>query len=63
VRASMLDEADAARRDGVSALRGFLARLLAKGHRLDGIVSPASIDVDRPFDVEAAEEFLRRVTS
>jgi NDP-sugar pyrophosphorylase family protein len=63
VRASILDEADAARREGVSALREFLARLLAKGRRLDGIVSPTSIDVDRPPDVEAAEDFLRRVTS
>ena len=63
VRPSILDEADAARRDGVSALRGFLARLLANGHRLDGIVSPPSIDVDRPLDIEAAEDFLRRVSS
>ena len=63
VRPSILGEADAARRDGVRALREFLARLLARGHRFDGIVSPASIDVDRPLDVDAAEEFLYRVTS
>ena len=62
VRPSILDEADTARREGVSALREFFARLLAKGRCLDGIVSPASIDVDRPPDVEAAEDFLRRVT-
>ena len=34
-----------------------------KASRFDGIVSPASIDVDRPLDVDAAEEFLYRVTS
>ncbi len=62
VRPSILREADEARRDGVSALRVFLERLLARGYRLDGIVSAASIDVDRPPDVEAAEAFLRRVT-
>ena len=61
VRPSILSEAAGARRDGVTALRVFLARLLERGHRLDGIVAPASIDVDRPLDVEAAEDFLRRV--
>ena len=63
VSASVLAEADAARRDGVSALRAFLARLLLRGYRLDGVVSPPSIDVDRPLDVEAAEHSLRRVVS
>jgi hypothetical protein len=62
VRASILREADEARSDGVGALRLFLERLLARGYRLDGIPSPASIDVDRPPDVAVAEAFLRRVT-
>ena len=62
VRASILREADEARRDGVSALRLFLERLLARGYRLDGLPAPASIDVDCPPDVEAAEHLLRRVT-
>lgn len=62
VRPSILREADEARRDGVGALRIFLERLLARGYRLDGIPSPASIDVDRPPDVVAAEDLLRRVT-
>lgn len=62
VRSSILQEAEQARRDGVLALRQFLARLLARGYRLDGVPSPASIDVDRPPDVEAAEQFLRRVS-
>ena len=63
VRASILGEADAARRAGVRALRVFLERLLARGYRLDGIPAPVSLDVDRPPDVDAAEDFLRRVTS
>jgi NDP-sugar pyrophosphorylase family protein len=62
VRPSILQEADEARRDGLGALRVFLARLLARGYRLDGIPSPDSIDVDRPPDVEAAEAFLRRAS-
>ena len=62
VRPSILREAEEARRDGLGALRVFLARLLARGYRLDGIPSPDSIDVDRPLDVEAAEAFLRRVS-
>ena len=59
VRASILSEADAARRDGVDALRTFLGRLLERGHHLAGIPIANSIDVDRPADVETAEAFLR----
>lgn len=62
VRPSILREADEARRDGSSALREFLARLLARGYRMRGISVAESIDVDRPDDVRVAEEFLRRVT-
>ncbi len=63
VRASILREADAARADGVSALRVFLARLLARGYRLDGVPAPGSVDVDRPDDIESAEHVLRRAGS
>jgi NDP-sugar pyrophosphorylase family protein len=59
VRASILREADAARRDGVDALRTFLGRLLDRGYHLSGIPIADSIDVDRPADIETAEEFLR----
>jgi len=59
VRASILREAEAARNEGVDALRTFLGRLLDRGYRLAGIPIAESIDVDRPADVEAAEEFLR----
>lgn len=59
VRASILREAEAARRDGVDALRTFLRRLLDRGYDLAGIPIAHSIDVDRPGDVETAEAFLR----
>ena len=59
VRASVLREAEAARRDGVDALRTFLGRLLDRGYRLAGIPIAESIDVDRPSDIETAEAFLR----
>jgi NDP-sugar pyrophosphorylase family protein len=62
VRSSVLREADHARRDGLGALREFLERLLARGYALAGIPVPASFDVDRPTDVEAAERFVRRVS-
>jgi putative hydrolase of the HAD superfamily len=59
VRASILAEADAARRDGVDALRTFLGRLLDRGYHLAGIPIAEAIDVDRPADIEIAEAFLR----
>ncbi|HEX7517516.1 MAG TPA: NDP-sugar synthase [Chthoniobacterales bacterium] len=59
VRASVLREAESARHDGVDALRTFLGRLLDRGYRLAGIPIARSIDVDRPDDIETAEEFLR----
>ena len=61
VRASILREADAARRDGIDALRTFLGRLLDGGYHLAGIPIAQSIDVDRPGDIRTAEEFLRRI--
>jgi NDP-sugar pyrophosphorylase family protein len=59
VRPSILDEAEAARRDGVDALRIFLGRLLDRGYHLAGIPMAQSIDVDRPGDIRSAEEFLQ----
>jgi NDP-sugar pyrophosphorylase family protein len=59
VRASILREADAARRDGVDALRTFLGRLLDRGYHLAGIPIAEAIDVDRPADIGMAEAFLR----
>ena len=59
VRASILREAESARREGVDALRTFLGRLLDRGYELCGIPIAESIDVDCPADVGAAEAFLR----
>ena len=62
VRRSVLREADAARREGVDALRTFLGRLFDRGYPLAGIPIACSIDVDRPGDIRIAEEFLRSTT-
>jgi NDP-sugar pyrophosphorylase family protein len=61
VRASILSEAEAARSDGVNALRIFLGRLLERGYYLAGIPIARSIDVDNPDDIPTAENFLRGV--
>ncbi len=63
VRPSVRAEADAARSDGLTALRQFLARLLANGYRVGAVEVPAGIDVDRPYDVSAAEKFLKQVSA
>ena len=62
VRSAILREANAARADNVGALRTFLNRLLARGYPIAAVRVPLSIDVDRPTDVDAAEDLLRRVT-
>jgi NDP-sugar pyrophosphorylase family protein len=59
VRPSILREGEAARRDGLDALRSFLGRLLDRGYELSGIPIAAAIDVDRPDDIGAAEALLR----
>ena len=59
VRSSILREADAARHEGIDALRTFLGRLLDRGYHLAGVPISRSIDVDRPGDIPSAEEFLR----
>lgn len=63
VRASILREAEAARREGIDALRTFLGRLLDRGYHLAGLPMAQSIDVDRPGDIRTAEEFLRHITA
>ncbi len=57
----ILCEADAARRDGLGALREFLGRLLQRDYRMTGIPIAGSIDVDHPADIAQAETFLRSV--
>jgi NDP-sugar pyrophosphorylase family protein len=60
VRPSILREAAQARLLGLGALRAYFSRLLELGYRIEGIPAGESMDVDRPNDVAAAEEFLRR---
>jgi NDP-sugar pyrophosphorylase family protein len=60
VRPIILREADAAKHDGLGALRAFLGRLLERGYDLAGLPIAESIDVDRPEDIAAAEAFLAR---
>jgi NDP-sugar pyrophosphorylase family protein len=59
VRPIILREAEAARRDGLDALRTFLGRLLDRGYKLTGIPIARAIDVDHPADIAEAETFLR----
>src|SRR3954463_2974412 len=61
VRPIILREAEAARQDGLEALRNFLQRLLERGYEIAGIPISESIDVDRPADLAAAEAFLRQI--
>jgi NDP-sugar pyrophosphorylase family protein len=60
VKASVLREADAARADGLTALRAFLERLLTRGYVVNAVPVAAGIDVDRPADIAAAEQFLKQ---
>jgi NDP-sugar pyrophosphorylase family protein len=59
VRSSVLREADQARRDKLTALRLFFARLLNRGYRLSGVPIGRSIDVDQSADIEKANNFLK----
>jgi len=62
-RPSVLREAEAARRDGLAALRQFFVRLLARGYRFAGVGMPDSVDVDRAADIAAAERLVRSAVS
>jgi NDP-sugar pyrophosphorylase family protein len=63
VHSSVLAEAEQARRDGLTALRAFLARLLERGYSLSGIPMGESIDVDQVLDIERASNFLKLSTT
>jgi putative hydrolase of the HAD superfamily len=63
VRRSILSEAESARKEQLPSLRQFLARLLVRGHALAAVRIANSIDVDRPADIIAAEEFVRQKVS
>jgi NDP-sugar pyrophosphorylase family protein len=63
VRATVLAEARQARADGLTALRAFLGRLCDRGYRVAAVPIRASVDVDRPEDLAAAETLLNEVHS
>lgn len=60
VRPSILKEKDTALQNGFSALRQYLGHLLKYGYRTYGVPLPPVIDVDRPQDVQAAEQMISR---
>ncbi len=51
-------ELDRAQSRGISKMRNFLGYLLDAGYRLHAYRLPKTVDVDRPQDVKAAEEYL-----
>jgi len=56
-------EIEAARAARYTALRQFLSHLLARGYAVWGAPIGATLDVDRPQDIAAAEAFVRRFTA
>ncbi|MBI3291933.1 MAG: NDP-sugar synthase [Elusimicrobia bacterium] len=51
-------ERDAALERSPAALRTFLHLLVERGYRVYGVRIPASVDVDRPEDIQVAERLL-----
>jgi NDP-sugar pyrophosphorylase family protein len=58
-RPTIFREIEAARAARLTALREFLAHLLARGYRLHAEPVPKCVDVDRPEDIAVAEAFIR----
>ncbi|MDX2166230.1 MAG: NDP-sugar synthase [Deltaproteobacteria bacterium] len=56
-------EIEAARAARFTALRQFLAHLLARGYAIAGAPAGKTLDVDRPQDIAAATEFVRRFSA
>ncbi len=56
-------EIDAARAARFTALRQFLAHLLARGYSIAGVEAGKTLDVDRPQDIAAATDFVRSFTA
>jgi choline kinase len=57
---TVFDLAADARRAGLDALRRFLALIIDRGMRLDGIELAGSIDVDEASDLDAARLAIRK---
>jgi NDP-sugar pyrophosphorylase family protein len=60
VRPTILKEKAAALDQKFSALRQYLGHLLKYGYRTYGVPLPPVIDVDRPQDIQTAEQFIKR---
>ncbi len=60
VRPSILKEKEAAYAQGFTALRHYLGHLLKFGYRTYGVPLPPVIDVDRPQDIQAAEQLISK---
>lgn len=60
VRSTVLHEAGAAERDGLTSLRSFLGRLLERGYKVSAVPIGNSVDVDRCADIIAAEKLLEQ---
>jgi FMN phosphatase YigB (HAD superfamily)/dTDP-glucose pyrophosphorylase len=58
-RPTIFAEVEKARSAGFTALRYFLAHLLAHGYRMYAEHVPKCVDVDRPDDLLSAEQFVR----
>jgi NDP-sugar pyrophosphorylase family protein len=58
-RPKVFDEIATARAAHCTALRQFLAHLMARGYRLYGEQVSKTVDVDRPEDIAVAEAFIR----
>jgi len=56
---SVLDVLTDARTEGLDSLRKFFRFLSLRGYPLYGVRVSKTIDVDRPKDIEAAEEYVR----
>lgn len=55
----VLAEIEAARESHFTALRQFLAHVVARGYRVYGAPMGKTVDVDRPQDIAAADAFVR----
>jgi NDP-sugar pyrophosphorylase family protein len=60
VQPTILKEKAAALSQGFSALRQYLGHVLKYGYRTYGVPLPPVIDVDRPQDIQTAEQLIKR---
>jgi NDP-sugar pyrophosphorylase family protein len=60
VRPEILKEKETAFREKYSALRQYLYHLLKYGYRTYGVPLPPVIDVDRPQDIQTAEQLIKQ---